>query len=180
MRDFESGLLETLHPYPKDIPFAFLYQVELLGNALRKPSEARLRYAGGIGVPDQHDNLPESLRVSLVKDSEKTPPATAGYEEDGDYMASPANSHASTLDSATYDDPGWAFADVLGTSQSVLVDCEHLTAGFPIRVWDRLPNQALVIPLSINSDHGVPGAILVIGISPKLRFEDTYKTFTDV
>lgn len=141
----------------------------------RYPKSARLRLAGGIGVPDEHDSAPEVVSVSLVDDETPVPGALVAEDPTG----SPANSYASTFDSVASADPGWGFANALLSRNTATVDCAELIDGYPFRVWDCLPSQAFVIPISLASDEGLPPAVLVMGVSPRIKLDPTYNLFAE-
>jgi hypothetical protein len=56
-------------------------------------------------------------------------------------------------------------------------DCSSLIEGFPVRVWDELPNAAVVVPIANDSDEGIPSAVIVIGLSIRRPFDDDYEAF---
>lgn len=191
LHEFEQGVLETLHAHPRDAPFAMMYFAEELGSATPTDSEprvVRLRYAGGVGVPTDHPSAPEVITVPLrtTSDARRTsvsapsplPMLTESHLSH--LLDSPAQSSASTFESNIGSlDPGWQYADVLSTSECVVIDCEVLVQDFPVRAWEDHPTQAIVVPLSLKSDDGIPGAVLVLGISPRLEFDPQYRDFVE-
>ena len=56
-------------------------------------------------------------------------------------------------------------------------DCTALIQHFPVRVWDELPSAAVVVPIASDSDEGIPGALMVIGLSVRRPFDDDYQSF---
>lgn len=150
--------------HPKDVPFALLYYAD----ENDKRDSVRMRFAGAIGVPDNHETTPEVIWLNDVH-----PP------REFDPRDSPTASTASTFGGATTPDPGWGFAEVLSSRQTAVVNCSELVADYTPRAWDMLPTQAFVIPVVLNSDEGVPGAVLVVGISPQLELEASYEMFTE-
>jgi hypothetical protein len=76
-------------------------------------------------------------------------------------------------------DPGWGFAEVLTHRRTVTIDCSQLIQGYPVRVWESLPTEAVVMPISLNSDDGLPAAVLVLGISTRLDYDQTYRLFVE-
>lgn len=104
----------------------------------------RLRYAGGVGIPDGHPSAPEVI----------------------------------TLERGKIDDEPWPLAEALSTHRTVVVeDIGELIRGYTARVWDELPSSAVVIPLVLNSEQGLPGAVLVLGLSCRLKYDASYAAF---
>jgi hypothetical protein len=97
---------------------------------------------------------------------------------DGEPHDSPPASTISTLCGPSVSDPGWGFAQVLKSRQSAIVECSHLIGDYTPRAWNELPSHALVIPLVLYSDETLPGAVLILGLSPRLVFDDSYQEFT--
>jgi hypothetical protein len=72
----------------------------------------------------------------------------------------------------------WPLKEALQSRRLVLIeDCAALIEGYGIRVWDELPNAAIVVPVSSDSDEGVSSAVLVIGLSIRRPFDDDYESF---
>jgi hypothetical protein len=168
LHSFETGLLETLHAHPKEAPFALLYVVDqrrelfmappLTPVNVRREEEqgVRLRYAGSVGVPDSHPSAPEDVAINHgALTSEATTP----------------------LGSPPAEWP-WPFAEAMRTHAPVLVEnISELIKGYPVRAWDELPDAAVVMPLNLDSEEGLPGAILVLGLSCRLDYDATYAKF---
>lgn len=109
----------------------------------------RLQYAGGVGIPESHASAPEIVTLSRA--------ALAGDETS---------------------DEVWPFAEAMRTRRPVVVeDISELIQGYPVRVWDELPTSAIVIPLALNSEQGSPGAVLVLGLSCRLKYDAAYAAF---
>jgi hypothetical protein len=78
-------------------------------------------------------------------------------------------------------DHRWPFVEALTSHRAVLVrDCRSLIEGYVPRAGDALPTSAVVIPITRDSDEGIPGALLVLGINAALPFDSTYATFIDL
>jgi len=71
----------------------------------------------------------------------------------------------------------WPFMDVLATRQPVLVeDIGSLISGYPVRIWDALPDRAVLLPITRNSED-MPTAVLVLGLSCRIDFDEDYEAF---
>lgn len=72
----------------------------------------------------------------------------------------------------------WPFKEALQTRRIVLVEnCSALIAQYPTRIWDELPNSAVVVPIANDSDEGIPSAVIVIGLSIRRPFDEDYESF---
>lgn len=155
--------------------------------------KCQLTLAGSVGVPDNHPNTPSTCSVTLNMRQRES---RAGIHN---LTGSPTLSVISTLSggakrtstpSQTHTSDGedggglklnldaWPFREALQTRRIVLVDdCSSLIEGYPVRVWDELPNAAVVVPISNESDEGVPSSVIVIGLSIRRPFDDDYESF---
>lgn len=83
--------------------------------------------------------------------------------------------------SASKTTTAWPFKEALQTRRLVLVEnCSELIEGYDIKVWDELPNAAVVIPIANDSDDGVPTAVMVVGLNIRRPFDDDYESFLHV
>lgn len=143
-----------------------------------------MRLAGGVGVPSDHPSAPEVVMVPLPPPEPEGHLSSAGWPSgsapgDGaDIPSSPAASYASTFDSVLTMDPGWDFVEVLTKRESRIVECSALVSDYPIRVWDELPTHAIVMPIQLASEDRLPSAVLILGLSSRLKFDQQYKVFT--
>ncbi|CAK9780214.1 unnamed protein product [Cutaneotrichosporon oleaginosum] len=157
LHSFETGLLETLHAHPKEAPFALLYLVDQRLHVHREEDDqVRLRYAGGVGIPDTHPSAPQvvTLERGAVMDKPASRPRTPST------------------------DWPWPFEEAMRTRAPIVVpNIRALIGGYPVRAWDELPNAAVVVPLNLNSEDGLPGAVLVLGLSCRLDYDSTYAEF---
>ncbi|GMK53719.1 hypothetical protein CspeluHIS016_0103050 [Cutaneotrichosporon spelunceum] len=203
--DFNRALLDTLEEYPRDVPFALIFQVESTGpnsqsrkmgsgaSSIRGPaSSVRLRYTGGVGVPDGHPSAPARCTVELLPGEQPTEEmmASAFTALETQTGARPNFSslrrvifNTDDIDHSTPDEhqpaPArqWPLAEVLQARRPIVVrDCSRLIEGYPLRVWDELPTSAIVIPIS-DCDTDFPGAVLVLGLSCRLPFDTEYQAF---
>jgi hypothetical protein len=188
--------------------------------AERTGIRAKVRYVGGVGVPEGHPSAPTvtdvvipprgdpsdvvlavafsnpELRSSAcgvtspppMKRSPSSQLATAtcshssskrDRESSAGSAASLAAAQAATrARPITPDVSQWPFVFDLHSGRPVLVkDCSLLIKGYPIRVWDEAPTSAIVIPILRNTHKDVPVAVLVLGLSCRLPFDDSYEEF---
>ncbi|BEJ11189.1 hypothetical protein CspHIS471_0106110 [Cutaneotrichosporon sp. HIS471] len=78
--------------------------------------------------------------------------------------------------SISYDNSFWPIRKALETGQCVLVDnIQHYINGFPIRQWDELPDQAIVVPINNDPENKVPQAVMVMGLNVRRPFDEQYE-----
>ncbi|AUS99554.1 histidine kinase [Nostoc sp. CENA543] len=78
------------------------------------------------------------------------------------------------------DDSPWQFAKVLTTHEIyVLTNLEQQFCDLPTGVWNRSPQQAVVIPISPSGRTGKAG-ILVTALNPCRLFDDHYQGFLNL
>ena len=164
---------------------------------------AHLEMLGSIGVPEGHPSAPRRLAVRLGSEQrDSLKPSTVGPFSQG-VVGSPTMSFVSTMSNtlSARSDPlfarsstpeqhsegdvigadHWPIREALQSKRLVLVeDCASLIEGYPIRVWDELPNSAIVMPIANDSDEGIPPAVLVIGLSIRRPFDEDYESFIHV
>lgn len=166
------------------------------------PGKCILTLAGSVGVPESHPSTPSILPIKLES---KQRPSHAGLPHN--MTNSPTMSVISTLsngaikstksgntntatnntlkemaDDETINTTGgadiWPFKEALQTKRIVLIeDCSALIDGYQVRIWDELPNAAVVVPVANDSDQGVPSAVIVIGLSIRRPFDEDYESF---
>jgi hypothetical protein len=161
-------------------------------------SKVKLRLAGAVGIPEGHASTPSSATFSLYSRSKehRTGAGAAAFTAHA-IMGSPtmssvsnfsgAHIHRSSTPASLSEDgtnslgktlEQWPLQDALQSKRLVLVeDCANLIQDYPIRVWDELPNAAIVVPIANDSDAGVATAVLVIGLSIRRPFDDDYESF---
>lgn len=72
----------------------------------------------------------------------------------------------------------WPVAEGMSTHRTLYVpDCRTMLEGFTPRVWDELPPSAVVIPIVRDTDDAVPSAVMILGLSPRLPFNEEYEAF---
>jgi len=163
---------------------------------------AQLELLGSIGVPEGHPSAPRRRSIRLGSKQRESRVSTVGPFSQG-VVGSPTMSFVSSISnpvSARSDPVGgragtpdqhsegehtgadhWPFREALQSKRLVLVeDCASLIEGYPIRVWDELPNSAIVMPIANDSDEGTPPAVLVIGLSIRRPFDEDYESFIHV
>jgi signal transduction histidine kinase len=81
-------------------------------------------------------------------------------------------------ESASYQEdqePEWPIREAIVSGKIVFVeDASSLTKGFELRSWERLPQSAVVIPLSQKSSK-IPNAVLIIGLNIHRPWNETYR-----
>ncbi|TXT14114.1 uncharacterized protein COLE_00307 [Cutaneotrichosporon oleaginosum] len=212
IKEFNETLLDTLEANPRDAPFALIFHVESTtsniqprsvgsrANSLRGPptSTARLRYGGGVGVPDGHVSAPQTCTVELLPGEQPTSEMMASAfttleispSEAGQPASKPNytpmrrgifRSDATHESSSVKIEPApadeWPLAEALRARRPIIVrDCSRIIKGYSVRVWEELPTSAIVIPIT-SADGGLPRAVLVLGLSSCLSFDIEYQAF---
>lgn len=164
----------------------------------------KVTLAGQIGVPEGHTSAPSKIHLKLGTKPREGRLSTAGPFSQN-IMGSPTMSFVSSISAphSTRSDPlviragtptldgsdesmpsisdQWPIREALQSRRLVLVeDCSSLIEGYPIRVWDELPNAAIVVPIANDSDEGVPPAVMIIGLSIRRPFDADYESFIHV
>lgn len=74
----------------------------------------------------------------------------------------------------------WPLSTVLETGEIALVeDLNRKFAAVPSGPWSDPPHQAAVVPIHSSTVHQLAG-FLVAGLSPRLRYDDSYRGFLDL
>jgi PAS domain S-box-containing protein len=80
----------------------------------------------------------------------------------------------------SHESAAWPFRKVIAAGQVELVeDLSSRLAAVPIGPWSDPPNRAAVVPIHSNTAHQLAG-FLVVGLSPRLRYDDSYRGFLDL
>ncbi|CAK9786228.1 hypothetical protein CC85DRAFT_260792 [Cutaneotrichosporon oleaginosum] len=83
--------------------------------------------------------------------------------------------------SISFDSSFWPIRKALETRQCVLVDnIQNLINGFPIRQWDELPDQAIVVPINNDPENKVPQAVMVLGLNLRRPFDGPYEDWVNM
>ncbi len=80
------------------------------------------------------------------------------------------------------DDDVWSFRRVIETSQGQIIEnLEERFGRLPAGPWaDDWTKRALVLPLAKTGVQELPAGFLVTGVSPRLEFNDGYRSFLDL
>lgn len=74
----------------------------------------------------------------------------------------------------------WPLAEVVRSQEIAVVENLAIRlAGVPRGQWPDPPRLAAVVPIRSNKAHQLAG-LLVAGVSPRLRFDDLYRSFLDL
>ena len=163
---------------------------DLLEADAAHPNKVELHLAGSIGIPEDHPSTPRSIHLTLNKPRDRSsvvfgfshsfpqsPTFSTMSSAAGSMPRSNSPSAGSDAEQATH----WPFKEALHSRRLVLVeDCSVVVEGYPVRVWDELPNSAVIVPISSDSDEGIPSAVLVVGLSVRRPFDDDYEAFIHV
>ena len=87
---------------------------------------------------------------------------------------------ASPGTAALVDDALWPWAAVMAEQQTRIVPLANLDpAVVPKGAWPRPPEYAAVLPIAPSGNSGRAG-VLVVGLNPFRRYDDTYRGFLDL
>ncbi|KAL1405025.1 hypothetical protein Q8F55_008648 [Vanrija albida] len=175
---FFEAITDALDANPIDAPFAICYSVDALGGTPAPQLNAvDLTLQSTVGVPAGHSGAPARLHVPL-------PNRDATVLAHSRLSLSPGLNNADTPMlrqdgpdgfQTSHERGAWPIAQALTTRQCVLVDdCSELVKGMPIRQWDTLPDQAVVIPVISDSASGIPQAVVILGLNFHSSFDDHY------
>jgi signal transduction histidine kinase/CheY-like chemotaxis protein len=91
-------------------------------------------------------------------------------------------SHPLAVDSMNVDDGSapWPLAQARHAQGLVVVDDIGRSASVLARPWDESMRSAAVVPLTRPSQDAAPEAFMVMGISPRLAFNDDYRGFASL
>lgn len=205
MAEFDSAVIEIISNNARDVPFAALYHVEvkttdaadnnkktsgvtksegpsMIGNSNIR---CQLRLAGKVGVPDNHPSTPTTFNL-VLNPKQREPRASLIHMPGSPTLSIMSGLSGGNKRTSTPSEDGglklgldsWPIREALQTRRIVLVeDCSSLIEGYPVRVWDELPNAAVVVPINNESDEGVSNAVIVIGLSIRRPFDDDYEQF---
>lgn len=199
MAEFDSAVIEILSSNPRDVPFAALYHVDVQTKSEKKSSLAAkiestvdqstgtkclLTLAGSVGVLDNHPSTPASLMITLNNKPRSGLSHMTGSPTMS-VISSLSGGQVRRAETGTPSEDGlhlnldaWPFREAIQTRRIVLVeDCSAIIDGYPVRVWDELPDAAVVVPIASDSDEGVPSSVIVIGLSIRRPFDDDYEQF---
>jgi PAS domain S-box-containing protein len=100
---------------------------------------------------------------------------SAGIEQEG--IGSPSIIEVGT----TADQQLWNFEEVLRTKKSLTITTLKSKFGdaVPPGPWSDPPHQAVIAPISSSVVQNLAG-FLIVGVSPRLRLDDSYNTFIEL
>ena len=95
-------------------------------------------------------------------------------------MKSDASTSPVLISIDSHESAAWPFKKVIETGQIELVeDLSSRLAAVPSGPWSDPPNRAAIVPIHSNTAHQLAG-FLVAGLSPRLRYDDSYRGFLDL
>ncbi|EJT48035.1 two-component-like hybrid sensor histidine kinase 2 [Trichosporon asahii var. asahii CBS 8904] len=182
---FET-LADVLERNSMDIPFAMCYSIS---DERSSYPNVDLTLEAAIGIPDDHPCCPYKMQVPLP--ARRRPMAAPMQDLRPDLLhGSPSPSISSrrmssrsmtssggTMRGQSYivseDRTAWPIAQALQVRQCVVMDdCSELIEGLPLRQWDMLPDQAIVVPIMNN--HTSPSAVLILGLNVHSTLDQAY------
>lgn len=116
------------------------------------------------------------------------PPPTANCDQSRAPSPPPsASAGSASLGSSRftvgYEKSAWPITQALSTRQCILVDnCTEIIKGFPVRQWSELPDQAIVIPLTLSGDDAsdVPSGVIIMGLNLYRPMDTEYEDWIQV
>ncbi|KIY35872.1 hypothetical protein I305_01447 [Cryptococcus gattii E566] len=202
MDEFNAAICEILESNPRDIPFAALYRVESASPSKGKnqtntaeitkndPNEVQIdvTLVGEVGIPENHPSTPSSMSFpirqrcssSRIPQGLNSSPALSVISSTGGISHSPLGGIGAgeSEPHLTPELKHWPIREALQCKRLILVeDISILIKDYPIRVWDELPNAAIVVPISNDSEEGIPSAVLVLGLNIRRPFDEEYESF---
>lgn len=147
--------------------------------------KCQLRLAGKIGIPDNHPSTPSTFNL-VLNPKQREPRASLIHMPGSPTLSIMSSLSGNNKRTSTPSEDGgmklgldsWPIREALQSRRIVLVeDCSALIEGYPVRVWDELPNAAVVVPINNESDDGVSNAVIIIGLSIRRPFDDDYEQF---
>ncbi|WVQ95095.1 hypothetical protein IAU59_002189 [Kwoniella sp. CBS 9459] len=199
MREFDDAVIEILTANPRDVPFAALYHVHNATTSKKSTGpnstevtrsedlsdvcKIEVKLAGAVGIPASHRSTPHLLTMSIRQRLRSS--ATVPRVSRSPTLSVTSSISGPPISPLPLDDEGpqidmesWPIKEALSSNRLVLVeDCSSIIDGYPIRVWDELPTAAIVVPITNESDDGLPSAVLVLGLNIRRPFDDDYESF---
>ncbi|AFR96575.2 hypothetical protein C343_04702 [Cryptococcus neoformans C23] len=208
MDEFNDAVCEILESNPRDTPFAALYRVEptlsskgkgLVANTAEitknDPNEVQVdvTLVGRVGIPESHPSTPSSMSFTIRQrrgssinrfpQGLNSSPAMSLISSTGGISHIPLGD-IDEGESEPYPTPElkhWPIREALQCKRLILVEnVAGLIKDYPIRVWDELPNAAIVVPIRSDSEEGIPSAVLVLGLNIRRPFDEDYESFIHV
>ncbi|ORY23447.1 hypothetical protein BCR39DRAFT_349936 [Naematelia encephala] len=182
-KEYFASIADAFEQNPKDAPFVMCYSIH------EKPKDPDASYAtveaileSSVGVPFGHPSALDTMDIKVPIKSR------ANFGPKSDRLSSPTLSAISALSSGSgriyhisEDNLEWPIAKALSTRQPVVVnDCRALVEGFPLRVWEKLPFSAIIVPICSESTLDIPQAVLVLGLNVRRPFDGEYDSWVHV
>ncbi|HEU4416273.1 MAG TPA: PAS domain S-box protein [Candidatus Angelobacter sp.] len=124
------------------------------------------------------DSYPRDIAFSLIYLLDPDQQAAHLVCSSGLPSEAPTSPRSISLDPA--ESAAWPFRNVIATGQTQLVeDLGSRLAVVPRGPWSDPPHQAAVVPIHAHLGHQLAG-FLVAGLSPRLRYDDSYRGFLDL
>jgi signal transduction histidine kinase/FixJ family two-component response regulator len=179
-REFYDSIVDVFNQNVKDAPFVLCYSVA--SQAVDGYTKAELNLESSLNVPTGHPSAPQR-HTTIIGPKPRT-----HFGLNSDHLSSPTLSAISALSSGsgriqhTIDETAsWPIQKALSTRQCVVVqNCKSLTRGFPLCVWDELPFSAIVVPICSDNSSEIPEAVLILGLSVQLPFNEEYDNWVHV
>lgn len=90
-------------------------------------------------------------------------------------VSSELTNHTEIGETNASQEPRWPIREAIVSGKIVFVeDTATLTRGFELRSWERLPQSAVVIPLSQKSSR-IPNAVLILGLNLHQPWRGPYR-----
>lgn len=174
--DYFASVSEVLERNTKDVPFAITYSI-----ADDTRGALSMQLESSIGVPDNHPSVPAKMSLQLPNLRSQS------SQRGSNAFSSPTLSAISNLTNSSsrvkvsYMTKSWPIATALATRQCVLVDdCSALITGFPLREWDEMPYQAIVIPICSELSTDTPRAVMIMGLNYRCPLDTAYEDWIHV
>jgi hypothetical protein len=176
---YYDAVADALDPNPSTCP---------LPSATRSTSRARLtRSPGGSHAQDDRRHpacaplRAEQMTLEMPRwrrrpsaDKLEQQPAEPRSGQSSPTVEPPRHTTVEQI-AVSHDRREWPIAKALSTRQCIIVDnCASLIKGIPVRQWDDLPDQAIVIPIIGDTSNAIPPAVLILGLNRHSPLDNTY------
>ena len=180
LKEYYSGIADVFEQNTHDAPFILCYSV-FQGSTDQSTVTVDVTLESTVGVPEGH---PSAIRRTTIALSHK--PRSA-FGRHADRLSSPTLSAISALSSGSggmnhsSENQSWPIQEALSTRQCVVVDdCRALMQGCPVRIFDRIPVSAIVVPICSDTSIELPGSVLIIGLNIRRPFDTHYDAWIHV
>lgn len=177
---YYDAVADALDPNPVDVPFAICYQVDEQGQT-DTAHLVGLTLKTTVGIPHAHRCAPEQMTLEMPRwrrrpsaDKLEQQPAEPRSGQSSPTVEPPRHTTVEQI-AVSHDRREWPIAKALSTRQCIIVDnCASLIKGIPVRQWDDLPDQAIVIPIIGDTSNAIPPAVLILGLNRHSPLDNTY------